>query len=48
MRFNLFYDGELEEKGVDVSQLLRWLSELRFDLPDDVFVNIHVEEGDEL
>lgn len=48
MRFNLFYDGELEEKDVGVSQLLQWLSEIRFDLPDDVFVNIHVEEGEKL
>ena len=48
MRFNLFYDGKLEEDDVDVSELLRWLSEFRFDLPDDVFVNIHVEEGEKL
>lgn len=48
MRFNLFYDGQLEEKDVDVSVLFRWLSEFRFDLPDDVFVNIHVEEGEKL
>ena len=45
MRFNLFYDGELEEGNADISQLLRWLSELRFDLPDDVLVDIRVEEG---
>lgn len=48
MRFNLFYDGQLEEDNADVSQLLRWLSELRFDLPDDVFVNIYIEEGEKL
>ena len=48
MRFNLFYDGQLEEKDVDVSQLLQWLSEFRFDLPDDVYVNIRISEGDKL
>ena len=46
MRFNLFYDGQLEEEDVDVSGLLRWLSELRFDLP--AFVNIYIEEAEKL
>lgn len=45
MRFNLFYDGELETKNADVGQLLEWLSALRFDLPDDVFVDIDIKEG---
>ncbi len=45
MRFNLFYDGQLEEDNADVSQLLRWLSDLRFDLPDDVLVDIDIKEG---
>ena len=48
MRFNLFYDGELEIKNADVGQLLQWLSVLRFDLPDDVFVDISIKEGVEL
>lgn len=45
MRFNLFYDGELETKNADVGQLLEWLSALRFDLPDDVLVDINIKEG---
>ncbi len=45
MRFNLFYDGELENKNADVGQLLEWLSALRFDLPDDVLVDIDIKEG---
>ncbi len=45
MRFNLFYDGFLEESDVDVGHLLEWLSALRFDLPDDVFVDIDIKEG---
>ena len=48
MRFNLFYDGKLEEKDADVCVLLGWLCEFRFDLPYGVFVNIHVEEGEKL
>lgn len=45
MRFNLFFDGELETKNADIGQLLEWLSSLRFDLPDDVFVDISIKEG---
>ncbi len=45
MRFNLFFDGQLEEDNADISQLLRFLSDLRFDLPDDVFVDIDIKEG---
>ena len=45
MRFNLFYDGELEEDNADISQLLHWLADLRFDLPDDVLVDIDIKEG---
>ena len=48
MRFNLFFDGQLEEDDVGVSELLRWLAELKFDLPDDVFANIYIEEGEKL
>lgn len=48
MRFNLWYDDECEERNVDVGALLRWLGELRFDLPDDVSVDIFIKEGEEL
>lgn len=45
MRFNLFFDDELETKNANVSQLLEWLSALRFDLSDDVIVDISIKEG---
>lgn len=48
MRFNLFFNGELETKNANVGQLLEWLSALRFDLPDDVFVDISIKEGEQL
>ncbi len=48
MRFNLFFDGELEVKNADVGQLLEWLSGLRFDLPDDVIANVSIKEGEKL
>lgn len=46
MRFNLFYDGELDMYHADISQLLLWLSYLNFDLPDDVIVDIDMKESD--
>ncbi len=48
MRFNLFYDGQLEDDDVDIGRLLEWLSLLRFDLPDDVYVDIDIKEGTKL
>lgn len=48
MRFNLFYENELETKNADVGGLLEWLSALRFDLSDDVFVDVIIKEGKKL
>lgn len=48
MRFNLFYEDELETKNAGVGQLLEWLSALRFDQPDDVFVDVIIKEGKKL
>ncbi len=45
MRFNLFFDGQLDVYDADISSLLRWLSELDFDLPDDVVLDIDIKEG---
>ncbi len=45
MKFNLWFDGECEERLVDVGALLRWLGELRYDY--DVVCNIKVEEAHE-
>lgn len=47
MRFNLIYDGDLEVANADIGELLRWLGDLRFDAPDDVFVDISICEGKE-
>ena len=47
MRFNLFYEGDLESANADVSELLHWLADLRFDLPDDVIVDISICKGEE-
>lgn len=47
MKFNLWFEGELEESNADVGALLRWLGDLRFD--NDVVVDVrlspsHMEE----
>lgn len=43
MRFNLWFEGALEESNVDVGALLRWLGNLRFD-NDEVVVDVKLEE----
>ncbi len=48
MRFNLYFDGELEIKNACFNQLLDWLSEFHHDLPYDVFVDISIKQGVEL
>lgn len=47
MRFNLIYNGDLEVPNADIGEFLHWLSDLRFDLPDDVVVDISICEGEE-
>lgn len=46
MRCNLFLGGKLAADNADVSVLLSWLSKYWSDLPDDLFVNIYIEEGE--
>lgn len=38
MKFNLWFQGNLEEANADVGLLLRWLGELRFD--NDIVVDV--------
>ncbi len=48
MRFNLWFEGHLEEENADIGTLLRWIGELRFD--EDFVVDVglyeHIKEED--